>query len=316
MAEVQQASSGSRYQDRPALQDGPLHDPLPLRTGSGSVSKLQADAQVRPQAGRPGRRTTSSLAIGGITARDGLADRLCWGAVPVERLPNGPRRLRRRLLLGRAGPADWRSGSQRAGYVDTVNQAHRGVLAYPLPVPREFHRDVRVGPAGRATHRQNAGTREASWVLSRPPLSSSTTSRVLTCVRATRGLLTTSTASSALRAARADARSSAAARYARADGTGPSRPRQRGLDSLACNWPRRSPRRSPRTARACSAGRVFLRYGDWPHLREVLGPPPPRPCGDGKRRLRSSAHRRYLHSEGPQAPVRSWDDAQIFSNGA
>jgi hypothetical protein len=95
----------------------------PLRRGIREHDLVQGDNLV--------------LAVGGVTAIQGLADRVCWGGIPVARQEDGAIELVEGFYLAERGPLDWRERFPLAGrYVNTVTQGHR--VNIPEAVKREF----------------------------------------------------------------------------------------------------------------------------------------------------------------------------------
>jgi len=117
-----------------------LGDPVPLRNGRIRLGVQDCKRMLRAGIKQPelDGRDTLVIAIGGVRARDGLADRLCWAGIPVERFPDGCIDLDDGFYLAERGPLEWRQRFPRAAaYVDTVKQGHR-VWAIPLDVRDEF----------------------------------------------------------------------------------------------------------------------------------------------------------------------------------
>ncbi len=72
------------------------------------------------------RRDNVIVAIGGITAEDGLRDRLTWGGIPIERQDDGSIVCEEGFILLQNGPLHWREKFPTlAEYVNTVTQGHR-----------------------------------------------------------------------------------------------------------------------------------------------------------------------------------------------
>lgn len=85
------------------------------------------------------------IAIGGMTAKDGLRDRLAWAGVPVEKLPNGRVDCDRGFFLMAAGPLEWRTAfPELAAWVDTVTQGHRVGRLVRLPGERQTKTNVKI----------------------------------------------------------------------------------------------------------------------------------------------------------------------------
>lgn len=145
-----------------------LHDPVPLPNGRIRLGVEECKPMLRAgimQADLD-RRDNIILAVGGITAKDGLADRLCWGGIPVERLAEGLIDSDNGFYLAERGPLEWRQRFPRAArYVDRVNQGHH-VWAIPLPAREEFigmfewgkHIEAQIGRTRAPQKRPSPGT--------------------------------------------------------------------------------------------------------------------------------------------------------------
>lgn len=78
------------------------------------------------------------VAIGGITAKDGLRDRLAWVGVPIEKRSNGCVDCDRGFFLMGDGPLEWRDAFPvLAEWVDTVTEGHRVGRLERLPGERK-----------------------------------------------------------------------------------------------------------------------------------------------------------------------------------
>lgn len=143
-----------------------LGDPVPLPNGRIRLGDNECKGKLRAGIKRPDLdgRDNLVLAIGGSTAKDGLADRLAWGGIPVEKQDEGTVEFEDGFYLAERGPLDWRERFPLAAeYVDTVGRGHR-VQSIPVAVRDEFMRmfewgrsvEARIGrtpspwpPAGR-----------------------------------------------------------------------------------------------------------------------------------------------------------------------
>jgi hypothetical protein len=124
-----------------------LGDPDPLRTGRIRLGSHGCKGRLRAGIKQPDlqRRDNLVIAIGGITAKDGLVDRLCWGGIPVEKSPDGTVEFEDGFYLAQRGPVEWRERFPLASkYVDTVYEGHR-VWDIPPAVREEFVRMYRWG---------------------------------------------------------------------------------------------------------------------------------------------------------------------------
>src|SRR6266446_9142556 len=71
------------------------------------------------------------VAIGGRTAKDGLADRLTWAGIVIGRRPDGVV-ICLGFLLGPYGPRTWRARFPLiAAFIDPVSQGHRNQSITP-----------------------------------------------------------------------------------------------------------------------------------------------------------------------------------------
>jgi hypothetical protein len=131
---IQMAAPTSRLVQQPAIavvrfyKMDHLGDPEPLRNGRIRLGGHECKGKLRAGIKQPDlqRRDNLVIAIGGITAIDGLADRLCWGGIAVEKLPDGTVEFEDGFYLAQRGPLDWRERfSLAAKYVDTVYDGHR-----------------------------------------------------------------------------------------------------------------------------------------------------------------------------------------------
>src|SRR6266508_855614 len=68
-----------------------LGDPEPLRNGRIRLGGNECKGKLRAGIKQPDldRRDNLVIAIGGITAKQGLAGRLCWGGIAVEKQDEG-----------------------------------------------------------------------------------------------------------------------------------------------------------------------------------------------------------------------------------
>lgn len=105
-----------------------LSDPVLLPDGRIRLGVEDCKAMLRSGIKAPdlARRDNLIIAIGGITARDGLRDRLAWGGIPVKRQHDGSIDCENGFLLLAEGPLEWRTEFPRiAMFIDPVNQGHR-----------------------------------------------------------------------------------------------------------------------------------------------------------------------------------------------
>lgn len=105
-----------------------LGDPVMLKGGCIRLGVQDCKRYLRAGIREPDlvRRDNLIISIGGLTARDGLRDRLAWAGIPVKKNDDGSVDCADGFLLLDAGPTFWRRTFPRiAAYVDTVNQWHR-----------------------------------------------------------------------------------------------------------------------------------------------------------------------------------------------
>jgi hypothetical protein len=117
-----------------------LGDPVPLRNGRIWLGGNDCKDKLRAGIKQPDldRRDNVVIAIGGSTAKDGLAGRLTWGGVAVEKRGDGTVEFEGGFYLAQRGPLDWRERFPLAArFVDTVGRGHR-VHSIPVGVRDEF----------------------------------------------------------------------------------------------------------------------------------------------------------------------------------
>ncbi|GAO01224.1 hypothetical protein [Anaeromyxobacter sp. PSR-1] len=105
-----------------------LGDPLLQRNGRIRLGVEDCKAMLRSGIKPPdfARNDNLIIAIGGVTAKDGLRDRLAWGGIAVERQHDGSIDCEDGFLLVNEGPLEWRAEFPLiAKFIDPVQQGHR-----------------------------------------------------------------------------------------------------------------------------------------------------------------------------------------------
>ena len=134
-----------------------LGDPDPLRGGRVLLGGHECKRKLRAGIGQQDldRRDNLVIAIGGTTAKDGLADRLCWAGVPAVKRPDGTVEFEDAFYLAQRGPLDWRERFPAAAeFVDTVGRHHR-VQSITAAVRAEF---IEMYEWGRSIEARNGRT--------------------------------------------------------------------------------------------------------------------------------------------------------------
>jgi len=145
-----------------------LGDPVPLRNGRIRLGDNECKGKLRAGIKQPDldRQDNLVIAIGGSTAKDGLANRLSWGGIPAERQDEGTVEFEDGFYLAQRGPLDWRERFPLAAeFVDTVGRGHR-VQSIPATVRDEF---IRMYEWGREVERRIGRTPSPSVPAGRGP---------------------------------------------------------------------------------------------------------------------------------------------------
>ncbi len=105
-----------------------LGDPVLLTNGRIRLGVENCKAQLRAGIKQLDldRRDNLIISIGGITAKDGLWDRLVWAGIPAARQPDGCIDSEDGFYLMQDGPLEWRNEfPDIADFVDGVSEGHR-----------------------------------------------------------------------------------------------------------------------------------------------------------------------------------------------